>query len=561
MGKSAEADVRVEAAGVRGRHLRLKLNAGAIFAQAIGEAVIVLHDGAIAEGLVPLRIGQKFTFGSVSAHVERLAAEDQHNAVPISVQAVPHTFPDATANDEATRHLEALNRILEEQLSHSRPAAEHLLDALQQVLAPVACAMFHKTAAMAARAGAGSAASSHGDGWQLLAERTQSPKVSLANTDEGTASRYVVTVGQDEFLLLTKFPEGGASAWQDAVCRHLLLLAVTLSAQLAQAAQPAQSPAPTCDDPWRELVGSSIRAELARCTEPCRLSDSVLILGETGTGKELVARALHRLWARSGEFVALNCAAIPAELLDAELFGIEPGTATGVSARTGRLEQANGGSLFLDEISELPIHLQSKLLRVLQEREFFRVGARKLQKVDVKIIAASNHAAAYLRGGHMRQDLYFRLSQTTVSLPPLRQRTSDLAALCSHFLDELESRFHRGVAGLSASALRQFKTYAWPGNIRELQNLLHSLYGTAQRGGLIQCPDLPDHLQDKVSIPETGGLNAILGEVEREVIARELNRQPSVADAARVLGLSEGYLYRLMKKRNLSPKPRGKGAQ
>ncbi len=302
---------------------------------------------------------------------------------------------------------------------------------------------------------------------------------------------------------------------------------------------------------WSEFVGSRVRNFLYAYMEMCRNSDTILLLGETGTGKELVAHALHRLWKRKGALIALNCAAVPDSLLDAELFGIEAGAATGVLERKGRIEQARGGTLFLDEISELPLHLQAKLLRVLQEREYFSVGGVKLLQADVHIVAASNLAAEHLLKGKMRQDLYFRLARALISLPPLRERTEDLAALCEYFLNQLERQFGRGITGLSLSALNHLKSYSWPGNLRELQNMLRYLYTNAPEGGLIHSIHLPRELQPKPKIPDKGTLFSIVKDVERQVIKKELSLQKSVAATAKALGLSEGYLYRKIKKLGL----------
>ncbi len=201
---------------------------------------------------------------------------------------------------------------------------------------------------------------------------------------------------------------------------------------------------------------------------------SVLVTGETGTGKELVARALHRESPRAKKpFVALNTAAIPAELLESELFGHEAGAFTGASRRhIGRFEQAHGGSLFLDEIGDMPASLQTRLLRVLAEGEFFRVGGRELIRVNVRVIAATHQdLEALVADGHFRADLLHRLDVVRLRLPPLRERSEDIAALAARFLAVAAIRFNAPRKKLSADALRLLEAHPWPGNVRELENL------------------------------------------------------------------------------------------
>jgi len=201
---------------------------------------------------------------------------------------------------------------------------------------------------------------------------------------------------------------------------------------------------------------------------------TVLLQGETGTGKELVAKTIHLHSGRTGSFLAINCSAIPAELLESELFGYERGAFTGaVERRAGKFELAEGGTLFLDEIGDLPTPLQGKLLRVLQEREFTRLGGRSALATDVRIIAATNHdLEAAMRRGAFREDLYFRLNVVRISLPPLRERKTDIPALIDFFLGKMRRRFGVGVSAVSPAARSLLATHDWPGNVRELENTL-----------------------------------------------------------------------------------------
>jgi two-component system nitrogen regulation response regulator GlnG len=201
---------------------------------------------------------------------------------------------------------------------------------------------------------------------------------------------------------------------------------------------------------------------------------TVLIEGETGTGKELVAKAIHYHSERSGPFVALNCSAIPNELLESELFGYERGAFTGaVERRIGKFETAAGGTLFLDEIADMPLALQAKLLRVLQEREFTRVGGREALRADVRIVAASNqNLESAVHGGRFREDLFFRLNVVRISVPPLRDRRGDIPELIEFFVDKVNRDLGTAIVGVSEEARDMLVRHAWPGNVRELENAL-----------------------------------------------------------------------------------------
>jgi formate hydrogenlyase transcriptional activator len=225
------------------------------------------------------------------------------------------------------------------------------------------------------------------------------------------------------------------------------------------------------------IVGNSraLRAVLEQVSLVAPTDSTVLIQGETGTGKELIARAVHNLSPRqSAPFITLNCAAIPASLLESELFGHERGAFTGaLNQRIGRFERAHGGTLFLDEIGEMPLDLQVKLLRVLQEREFERLGSSQTTRVNVRVVAATNRdLQRMIESKEFRADLYYRLSVFPVSLPPLRERREDIPHLARHFMLQCAARMHKTVDFIPAAALESMRSYDWPGNIRELQNFV-----------------------------------------------------------------------------------------
>ncbi len=279
---------------------------------------------------------------------------------------------------------------------------------------------------------------------------------------------------------------------------------------------------------------------------------TVLIRGESGTGKELIAKAIHFASPRaSGPLVKVNCAALPETLLESELFGHEKGAFTGaVTSRQGRFELANGGTLFLDEIGDLPLHLQAKLLRVLQEREYEKVGSSRPVKVNVRILAASHRPLeALIKAGQLREDLYYRLNVVTIFIPPLRERRSDLSLLIDHFLRHFAEKNGKTIQGLTHEARDILLRYDYPGNVRELENLIERAVVLA-RDDVIGSGDLP------LTVEETGAeddratsLTVAVEAVERRMIKDALARSEGVQTrAAELLGISERALrYKLIK--------------
>jgi DNA-binding NtrC family response regulator len=281
---------------------------------------------------------------------------------------------------------------------------------------------------------------------------------------------------------------------------------------------------------------------------------TVLIRGESGTGKELIAKAIHYASPRAaGPLVRVNCAALPENLLESELFGHEKGAFTGaVAARTGRVELADGGSLFLDEIGDLPLHLQVKLLRVLQEREIERVGSSRPLAVDVRVLAATHRdLEALIRQGRFRDDLYYRINVVTISLPPLRERREDIPRLMEHFVERFAAKNGKAVRGVTRAARDALLRYDYPGNVRELENLIERAV-VLTRDAAIGLDDLPLALHAPPEAEEPGearSLTAAVEGLERRLIRDALARAEGVQTrAAELLGISErGLRYKLKK--------------
>jgi formate hydrogenlyase transcriptional activator len=285
---------------------------------------------------------------------------------------------------------------------------------------------------------------------------------------------------------------------------------------------------------------------------------TVLVCGETGTGKELVARAVHRLSARRAQpFVTCNCAAIPAALLESELFGHEKGAFTGsVAQRIGRFELANRGAIFLDEIGEMPLELQPKLLRVLQEREFERLGSSRTIHTDVRVIAATNvDLPRMVAEKHFRADLYYRLNVFPIEVPPLRERPEDIPVLVRHFVRGAAHRMNRRALWISPSAMDALVSHSWPGNIRELQNLIERAV-IRSRGDELQVP--LDDLDDDAEI-ERGVDGGTLKDAERLHILAMLKKTGWVLSgprgAAARLGINRSTLQFRMKKLGIMRPP------
>ncbi len=284
---------------------------------------------------------------------------------------------------------------------------------------------------------------------------------------------------------------------------------------------------------------------------------TVMIYGESGTGKELVARAIHASSTRKdGPFIRVNCGALTESLLDSELFGHEKGAFTGADRRRrGRFELADGGTIFLDEISTISNMTQVRLLRVIQERELERVGGEKTIPVDVRIIAATNTPAdELLAGDDFRKDLFYRLHVVPIVLPPLRNRVEDIPLLVDHFIAKLRSRTNSGVDGVEVKAMDRLTGYAWPGNVRELENVIERALLLAD-GPTIDVEDLPpmnagDLMPRTDDLPEGGqNLNDVVEGIEEKLLRQALERAGGVkAEAARLLGLkSSAFYYKLEK--------------
>ena len=317
---------------------------------------------------------------------------------------------------------------------------------------------------------------------------------------------------------------------------------------------------------WRGEGMSRLMAQIERVAAS---ETRVCILGETGTGKELVARTLHQKSPRaSGPFITLNCAAVPAELIESELFGHEKGSFTGASTRhLGKFEQADGGTLFLDEIGDMPLSMQAKLLRVLEEGEIERIGGSGTVKVDVRVIVATHRdLAEQVRNGKFRQDLFHRIYVFPITLPPLRERRDDIPILIEHFQKQIARQNNWKPAEFAPDAVAELQKYSWPGNVRELRNMIERLL-------LLATHDLVDQATVRMALPAAQGLPANslpdpygtlserMDQVERSIILAELDRQHNhITNTAKALGVERSHLYKKCQQLGIDLAKEKKGA-
>ena len=302
---------------------------------------------------------------------------------------------------------------------------------------------------------------------------------------------------------------------------------------------------------FQSIIGKGKKLEKAKdiARSAALTNSTVLLLGESGTGKELFAQSIHNSSHRKGPFVAVNCSAIPRSLIESELFGYEAGSFTGAdrNGRPGKFERANGGTIFLDEIGDMPFDLQAILLRVLQEKQVVRVGGYKPISIDLRVIAATNKdLASKVLEGTFREDLYFRLNVVTVKIPPLRERIEDIPLLIERMLPGISQRLGKKVTGVSPQAIRYLQEYKWPGNVRELENILERGVIVAQES-IVGIEDIPESVvQGKSSLPMNSVELLSLAQVERRAIIDTLAEISSIVEAAQILGVSRSTLYRKM---------------
>ncbi|MGD1974026.1 MAG: sigma-54 dependent transcriptional regulator [Desulfobacterales bacterium] len=305
-----------------------------------------------------------------------------------------------------------------------------------------------------------------------------------------------------------------------------------------------------------DIIGRSQKMEevLEQVIKAADSDSTIIIEGESGTGKELIAKTLHLASPRADQqFVAINCAAIPETLFESEMFGYEKGAFTGaIQNKEGLMIQAQGGTFFLDEISEMPLSMQVKLLRVMQEKEFFPVGGRKTIKMDIRFIASTNkNLKEEVKNGNFREDLFYRIHVIDIHLPPLRERQGDVPVLSHYFLDKLSKEMNKDITGFSAPALQKLMLYSWPGNVRELQNTVESAVAMATENIISEDLILPAL---KAEVSNLKPLKDAKENFEKNYLLQLIElTEGNMAQAARLAGKYRADLYELLKKYDLKP--------
>ena len=374
--------------------------------------------------------------------------------------------------------------------------------------------------------------------------------IMMSGHQDVTAAVEAMKAGAFDYLVKPFGREDVLRTVQKGLAHRLLLvenqaLKRQVRYQIARAQVIGSSPA------WRKICDMVEQIAPSRAT--------VLISGESGTGKELIAALIHHLSPRADQpFITLNAAALPATLLEAELFGHEKGAFTGAQQRKpGRFELADGGTLFLDEIGDMPPEVQIKILRVLQDGAFERLGSTRTIRTDVRVVAATNQDLMQeVEAGRFRLDLYYRLNVITLQLPALRQRREDIPLLVVHFLRKYAEQNNKEVSGIQQQALQYLQHYEWPGNVRELENVIERAVVLAKEP-IIGLAELPGHFQEKEFLPAPTDhfvlpLHATLADIEREAIAQALQHSAGNRQAtARSLNIGVATLYRKLKEYHL----------
>ncbi|HHQ48961.1 MAG TPA: FHA domain-containing protein [Acidobacteria bacterium] len=533
VGSRSDCDVRLLHASVSRRHAILWVEDGQVRVEDLGSRNGTWIGGErIQQGL--LSAGNTVLFGAVEARLEDLPAGDFEPAMLFDQDGAT---PDLSASGSrsgttlTTGLTDAFTLRALPDLAARLAAGAELAEMAQRT----GEALFSNLPCLALTISTGS-----GSEAGILFE--------AARNGARPPGEAEVAIGEEGLTVHASFP----SAQIARAYRPLLEAAVHLITAANRGAPAKKRRGPQCPSPpplpAPPTVSPAVRTIYESAARVARGEITVLILGESGTGKEVLAQYLHAASpVCDGPFLCLNCAAMPRDLLESELFGVEKGVATGVDARPGKFEQADGGTLFLDEIGDMPPEAQSRLLRVLQSGEVYRLGGSRPIAVKVRVIAATNRdIAAMMAQGTFRTDLYHRIAGWVVRVPPLRERLEDLPNLAAFFLNREARRLGITVRGISRHALDALLAYDWPGNVRELETEMARAVLFLEDGELLDSVRLSTSVLE-ASAGGGGSLSEILERTERQAIQRALLAAGDVGGAAELLGVSRATLYRRLK--------------
>lgn len=534
LGSQPDCDVRLPDASVSRRHAVLRVSEDSVRVEDLGSRNGTRRGGERVARTSWLP-GETLQFGRVRVRLEDVTSSDLQAAVELG--------SGGSAGGAVALELE--------QSTHSSgPVEVWALERLPALAAAVAEG--RSPAELAAQCGASLAECLPGCSVEVTAGECE-PEGVLFSTRwrEGSAYRLAWTEGRcGRFTVRLGFGSGVRAQRHTSLAQATAALLAASERGAVTGARPEKRDAAAPAQPDPPSVEPRIQEIYSQARRVARGEVSVLILGESGTGKEVLARFIHAASRRAaGPFLGLNCAALGRDLLEAELFGIEKGVATGVDARPGKFEQAHGGTLFLDEIGDMGPDTQAKILRVLQSGEVFRLGSREPRMVSVRVLAATNRAVdRMVAAGEFRRDLYHRIAGWVVEMPPLRLRRGDIPNLAAFFLGREAARLGVRISGISRAALEALISYAWPGNVRELENEMARAALFLEDGELLDSSRLSPQIAE--ARPGRGhiALADVLAVTERSEIVRTLASTRGDMDAAAAeLGVSRATLYRRVK--------------
>ena len=535
VGAGLECGLRLIDPTVSRRHALVLVHGGQVEVEDLGSSNGTLVNGNRLAGRQALAPGVALVFGTVAATLEKVAADDLEAAVALEPRpsvAAPTPLPGGTESlgSVVAFALEGLPAIVERLSSGATPV---------EVARTAAAALYHHLPCLSVEV---RGVADHGGGVLYTATRT-------AEGELGARLR----IRADELELELAF---AADVVHSAPRRMVELAASLIRAARDEAPVPPVAVAAPPPLPEPPTVVAEVERLYLQAARVARGEVCVLVTGESGTGKEVLARYIHAASPRRrGPFVALNCAALPRDLLEAELFGIERGVATGVESRPGRFELAHDGTLFLDEIGDMPPEVQATILRVLQEGQVYRLGGRDPRPAAVRVISATNRDVdGLLARGVFRLDLFHRIADWRAHMPALRDRAADIPNLAAYFLAREAGRLGVKPGGISRAAVERLQAHDWPGNVRQLEREMARIALFLEDGELLETR----HLE----APEVGRLRSLqdtLADVERREIRRALTAaEGDTTAAAEELGVARSSLYRRMKDLGIEP-PTGTG--
>jgi DNA-binding NtrC family response regulator len=544
LGSAPESDLVARHPTVSRRHARLRITRHAVEVEDLGSRNGTTVAGQRVKGRAYAEAGDPVAFGSLAGRIERVEAGDLEVAVPLAGPE-PAPAPDKDKAEEVTlQALQAGGPVTTASLGSLRPL---VLEALPGIVERVA----EQEAPLRIAQAVGAALFEHlpclrveireaeGDGLLFTADRGARPETAV--TVQADAGGHVLAV---DFAHPTQ-----ARGFEPLIAAFARVIGAGSRRRPGRREPAGERPAPP-PLPHPETVVPAVRKVYRDAARVAAGDVSVLILGESGTGKEVLARYLHAASHRAGgPFVDLNCAALPRDLLEAELFGIEERVATGVASRPGKFEAADGGTLFLDEIGDMAPETQAKILRTLQEGEVYRLGGDRPRPARVRTLAATNRDLdAMIEAGTFRNDLYHRIADWRVTLPPLRRRRADTPNLAACFLAEEAERRGIAVTGITRAALDHLTAYAWPGNVRQLQREMARAVLFLEDGQALESSHLDASIREGGDGGEPAGtLHETLARTERREILRALEAHDGdVTAAAAELGIGRSTLYRRM---------------